>query len=159
METVTIAASEDLGVETPQSLDQNWLYKIAVLADRIARHTAQIAADAGDLNLSQWRVLVAIADQAGRTASDVVDLTPMDKGIVSRAVTFLVAEGHLRRERSDKDARRTHLFLTPSGEALYQQISERLVASGAGPQDVLPSRDTKRLLGLIDSALAAYPTV
>ena len=139
------------------SLEENWLYKIAVLADRISRHTGQIAAEAGGLNLSQWRVLAAIADQDGRTASEVVELTPMDKGIVSRAVTHLVAQGHLRRKTSSKDARRSHLYLTASGRDIYTRISDRLEASGAGAETLLSAEESRQLLTLIDTSLSRYP--
>jgi DNA-binding MarR family transcriptional regulator len=140
-------------------LEQNWLYKVAVLADRIARHTSQLATEAGGLNLSQWRVLVAIADRQGRTASEVVELTPMDKGIVSRAVTALVARGHLRRQASETDARRTHLYLTETGQAVYDRISTELQSSGAHPDDVLKRTDITALNHLIDEALSSYPAL
>ncbi|MEM7729604.1 MAG: MarR family winged helix-turn-helix transcriptional regulator [Pseudomonadota bacterium] len=141
----------------PSSLERNWLYKLAVLSDRIARHTGQVAARMADLNLSQWRVLVAIADRDGRFASEVVDLTPMDKGIVSRAVNHLVARGHLLRRPSPHDARRAHLHLTPEGLRVFELISGELLRSGAASETLLPPRDADRLGQLIDAVLDVYP--
>lgn len=59
-------------------------YQLVVLADKIDRRTAKIARERGDLSLSQWRVMAAVAGKAGTTARDVVAATPMDKGIVSQ---------------------------------------------------------------------------
>ena len=73
-------------------LDHYWPYQIAVLSDRIARRTTRIVKEHG-LNLSQWRVLAAVAEQPGRTAVEVVRITPMDKGIVSRATRGLLDLG------------------------------------------------------------------
>ena len=98
-----------------------WPYLVAVLADRVARRITRIVKVHG-LNLSQWRVLAAVADVPGRSSTEVVSLTPMDKGVVSRAGRVLVDRGLLRREASASDARWRHLYLTPAGEALYAEI-------------------------------------
>ena len=102
-------------------LDRYWPYQITVLADRIARRTSRIVKDHG-LNLSQWRVLAAIAESPGRTSVEVVTVTPMDKGIVSRATKGLLAMSLVRREASQVDGRISHLFLTDQGSRLYQSL-------------------------------------
>ena len=102
-------------------LDRYWPYQITVLADRIARRTARIVKDHG-LNLSQWRVLAAIAESPGRTSVEVVTVTPMDKGIVSRATKALLTMGLIRREASQIDGRISHLYLTEPGRRLYQSL-------------------------------------
>lgn len=155
--TQTMDTSNDSPAGRETSLEQDWLYKLAVLSDRIARHTGKVAADVAGLNLSQWRVLVAIADREGRSASEVVELTPMDKGIVSRAVTHLVARGHLLRRQSQTDARRTHLFLTTEGRIVFDSISEELRNSGSAGDDLLAQHDAARMRCLIDSVLSRYP--
>ena len=69
-----------------------WPYLVAVLSDRVARRITRIVKAHG-LNLSQWRVLAAVADVPGRSSTEVVSLTPMDKGVVSRAGRVLVVHG------------------------------------------------------------------
>lgn len=103
-------------------LDTYWPYQIVVLADIISRRTAAIVKEQADLNLSQWRVLAAIAEKPGRTAVEVVQMTPMDKGIVSRATKALLEAGLVRREASQADGRVSHLFLTGPGQALYSRL-------------------------------------
>lgn len=124
-------------------LDEYWPYQVTVLADLIARRTAMIVKREAGLNLSQWRVLAAIAERPGRTAAEVVAMTPMDKGIVSRATKALLAAGLLIRQASQDDGRVSHLFLTEKGEALYQTLRPHVEAvarsanalMGPGEQD------------------------
>ena len=108
-------------------LDQFWPYQVTVLADRVARRTGKIAKEYG-LNLSQWRVLAAVAEVPGRTSMDVVTITPMDKGIVSRATKALLEMGLVRREASQSDGRISHLHLTPEGDTLYQTLIPQIAA-------------------------------
>jgi len=142
---------------SPLKLDASWTYKLTVLADRVARHSAAIASDVGGLNLSQWRVLAAVADAEGRTSSQVVALTPMDKGIVSRAVASLVQQGLLRREASEQDGRKAHLHMTREGRALYDAIRSRRQESGADGEGVLPKAAAQILLQTLDQLIAEYP--
>lgn len=107
-------------------LDQFWPYQAVVLADLISRLTLTIVKEYSQLNLSQWRVLAAIADQGGRTAAQVVAVTPMDKGIVSRAVASLIELGMLEKRIDSEDRRRATLHMTASGKQNYQTISNQL---------------------------------
>ena len=100
-------------------LTEYWPYQITVLADRIARRTSRVVKEHG-LNLSQWRVMAAVAEVPGRTSVEVVTVTPMDKGIVSRATKALLSMGLLRREASQLDGRISHLFLTDAGMQRYR---------------------------------------
>jgi DNA-binding MarR family transcriptional regulator len=123
----------DHASETPvrYNLDSNWVFSVAVLADQVARRVANIVSEVSDLNLSHWRVLAAVADKAGRTASDVVDLTPMDKGVVSRAVKHLSDTGLVERHACASDGRLSYLFMTDEGYLTYERIVTALRARGA----------------------------
>lgn len=137
-------------------LDDSWIYKVSVIADRIARRIAHIASRVGDLNLSQWRVLAAIGDQDGRTASQVVELTPMDKGIVSRAVASLVAQNYLKREASSTDGRLSHLYMTASGRKVFDAIVAELDATGANGDALLSGQDRAAFLATLDQLMTDY---
>jgi len=147
-----VPANDELSFE----LDESWIYKVSVIADRIARRISQIAARVGDLNLSQWRVLAAIGDQDGRTASQVVELTPMDKGIVSRAVASLVAQGYLKREASNRDGRLSHLYMTASGRKIFEAIVAELDATGAKGDALLDGEDRALFLATLDRLIRDY---
>jgi len=53
-------------------LETYWPYQAVVLADLVSRHTNSILKLHGSLNLSQWRVLAAIANRPGCTSAQVV---------------------------------------------------------------------------------------
>ena len=107
-------------------LDAFWPYHVIVLADQISRHTASVTKAEAGLNLSQWRVLAAVADKPGRTAAEVAMMTPMDKTIVSRAVSSLIDMGVINKSASHDDKRRFSLSITPEGADIYEKISKRL---------------------------------
>ena len=125
-------------------LDQFWPYQVTVLADRIARRTSRIVKERG-LNLSQWRVMAAIAERPGRTSVDVVTVTPMDKGIVSRATKALLEMGFVRREASQSDGRLSHLHLTDAGAALYAEVIPNIQVMAQWADDRLTPSRLKRL--------------
>lgn len=106
-------------------LSEFWPYQAAVLSDLVGQHTLSIIRNY-DLNLSQWRVLAAIGDVPGCTSAQVVTVTPMDKGIVSRAVASLTERDLVTKTTDPDDKRRAALHLTKTGTVLYTDISETL---------------------------------
>ena len=109
-------------------LGQYWPYQATVLARLVSKHTSSVIKRHGDLNLSQWRVLAAVAEKDGRTSAEVVAVTPMDKGIVSRAAASLIDEGLLRKKNDLGDKRRSRLLMTKPGRKIYQAIRKDLMA-------------------------------
>ena len=107
-------------------LDEFWPYQAVVLADQISRYTLGIVREAAELNLSQWRVLAAIAEEPGRTAAQVTALTPMDKTIVSRAVSSLIALGLVTKMSDASDKRCSSLSATGPGKDIYVKVARRL---------------------------------
>lgn len=138
-------------------LDSYWPYQVTVLADLISRRTAEIVRREGDLNLSQWRVLAAIAERPGRTAVEVVAMTPMDKGIVSRATKALLLAGLLVREASQVDGRVSHLYLTEKGDALYQRLRPHVEAVAQAASAVLAPSDQTEFCTLVRQLADAMP--
>ncbi|MEP3891644.1 MAG: MarR family winged helix-turn-helix transcriptional regulator [Hellea sp.] len=108
------------------TLDNFWPYQAVVLADQISRYTLSVVRAEADLNLSQWRVLAAIAEKPGRTAANVTAITPMDKTIVSRAVSSLIEAGLVIKAVDSGDKRRSSLSATASGQSIYANIAAKL---------------------------------
>ncbi|MBC6403753.1 MAG: winged helix-turn-helix transcriptional regulator [Hyphomonadaceae bacterium] len=131
--------------DIPIRLDDFWPYQVTVLADMITRHTTELVKTHSDLNLSKWRVLAAIADRPARSAAEVVAMTPMDKGIVSRATASLVQDGLVKKRADPKDRRRSRLYLTVKGKHQYEKVSRAMLAA---LDPVLPgeafNRDVRR---------------
>lgn len=132
-------------VNAPIDLEDFWPYQLAVLADMVNKHTLSILKSESGLNLSQWRVLVAVAEVPGRSAAEVVALTPMDKGIVSRAASTLVENGLLRKESDPADKRRSELFVTDAGQDAYDAITALLWSPYMARNDHKALNDTLHL--------------
>ena len=137
-------------------LDHFWPYQVTVLADRIARRTTRIVKEHG-LNLSQWRVLAAVAEVPGRTAVEVVRITPIDKGIVSRATRGLLDLDLLRRQASQTDGRLSHLFLTEAGDALYKTLAPQVEAIAQGVADTLDAAEQQQLTDTLRELVRIIP--
>jgi len=126
------------------TLDDFWPYQAVVLADQISRYTLSVVRAEADLNLSQWRVLAAVAEAPGRTAAQVTAITPMDKTIVSRAVNSLIDIGFITKISDTSDKRRSSLSTTTSGEAVYAKVAKHLNANLI--TDTAPSKDFTDML-------------
>lgn len=107
-------------------LDDFWPYQVVVLADQISRHTLSVVREQSDLNLSQWRVLAAVAGKPGRSAAEVTSVTPMDKTIVSRAVASLIETNLIQKSPTTRDKRRHALSTTEAGLVIYSNVSKEL---------------------------------
>ena len=115
--------------QTPHAhitLDDFWPYQAVVLADQISRYTLSLVRTEANLNLSQWRVLAAVAEEPGRTAAQVTAITPMDKTIVSRAVSSLITLGLISKTSDASDKRRSSLSTTPKGQDIYVKVAQHL---------------------------------
>jgi DNA-binding MarR family transcriptional regulator len=138
-------------------LETYWPYQLTVLADRVSRRTTRVVKEKADLNLSQWRVLAAIAEEPGRTAIDVVTVTPMDKGIVSRGTKTLLEMGLILREASQDDGRVSHLYLTKQGQALYQRLIPEVEAVLTRAYSVMSLEEQKKLGFFLGQLLTVIP--
>lgn len=140
----------------PLNLDTDWTYKVAVLSHLAAKRMSDVVREVSDLNLSQWRVLAAVADKSGRTSKDVVSVTPMDKGLVSRAVSALVESGMLERRASANDGRLSHLHMTDEGARAYTAIVDALNTRNETLGDALSTAQDKEFIATLDKLISAY---
>ncbi len=115
-----MAVKSDL---SPIALDDFAPYQISVMAEGLARRMSLIVREAGGLSLTQWRVLAAVAEQPGRSANEIVAVTPMDKAIVSRAVKRLLDMALITRRASRSDGRLSHIHLTAKGRRIYERLA------------------------------------
>lgn len=140
----------------PLRLEESWIYKIAVLADVVARTIAPIVYRVSGLNLSQWRVIAAVADRPGCTATEVVSITPMDKGLVSRAVRTLVDREIITKQSSEKDGRAIFLRLTAEGERIYREIVKEVDKQNASGRNLLDVEDQAQFHSLLNLVLNRF---
>src|SRR5438067_13809635 len=85
----------------------------------LARLARMLERGAGDLSLSQFRVL-AMVDEGGERASQLADRLAVAKPTITAVVDGLVERGYLKRTADCDDRRATKITLTAAGKkALY----------------------------------------
>ena len=94
----------------------------------MTRAVAQVYMRRFSLSAPEWRTMAVLGRYGAMTANSVVERTAMDKVRVSRAVTRLLAAGHITRRSDPEDRRRAILDLTPVGDGIYRQIVPRALA-------------------------------
>ncbi len=139
-----------------RNLDDDWAYKVTVLADLVYRRVSTIVQHNSGLNISQWRVMAAVADKEGRSASQVADMTPMDKGIVSRAVSTMVEKGILERRACSRDGRLSLLYLTDEGKDLHSKLTKAMADDGADGLQLLDVESDTKFLRMLNEVIDKY---
>lgn len=97
-------------------------FRLSVLSNRISSAVARLYEDRFDLKLPEWRIMAILGRNPNLTASQIVDVSRMDKVAISRAVKRLVEMGRLTATGDPDDARRQRLNLSDEGWKIYEQI-------------------------------------
>lgn len=102
----------------------------------------------------QFTVLMAADAHDGRSQTELVQMTGIDRSTLADLVARLMAQGYLQRKRSKEDARTNSIRLTPIGKKMLKQAQ-------AGAEEVdrqmlaaLPAAERKSLIESL-TALAA----
>ncbi|MEQ9436955.1 MarR family winged helix-turn-helix transcriptional regulator [Hyphomonas sp.] len=97
-------------------------YRLSVLSNTVSGRIADLYDREFGLSVWQWRVMAVLGENAGITATQISQVTAMDKVAVSRAVSGLIDSGHVSRKASPADGRRSILSLTAKGKGIYDKI-------------------------------------
>lgn len=107
----------------------------------------------------QFTVLMAADAHDGRSQTELVQMTGIDRSTLADLVARLLAQGYLQRKRSKDDARTNSIRLTPIGKKMLKQAQ-------AGAEEVdkqllaaLPSTDRKSLLECLATLAAEMDKV
>lgn len=79
----------------------------------------------GEVSLSEARVLYEIAHGDGLLAADLVKILAMDFGYLSRILALFEKRGWIKRERSETDARKSHVLLTAKGRKVFATLNQQ----------------------------------
>lgn len=104
----------------PTPLSQLLTYRIARLHMALDAQASAVLGDAAGISLAQWRLLVVLGSSQARSARDLVRMTRMDAGFVSRTLRHLEREGLVRMHRPDTDRRVLVVEMTRKGNETYR---------------------------------------
>ena len=101
------------------------------------------------INLTDWRILLTVADAPGTSAQALAEYCGLDKMTVSRAVCNLEAQGRVVRQGNETDRRMRHLYLTDAGWSVYDAIVASAMAREAELSKALTSAEVSRFKALL----------
>ena len=133
-------------------------YRLSVLSNTISRGIAELYDREFGLSIWQWRVMAVLGDSPGISATEIGQRTAMDKVAVSRAISGMIDGGLIERKTSQSDGRRSELYLTASGQEIYEEIVPLALSAEqelVSTLSELEQEELSRLLGKL--ATAASP--
>jgi DNA-binding MarR family transcriptional regulator/GNAT superfamily N-acetyltransferase len=97
-------------------------------------------------SLGEARVLYEIASRRAPTASDIARALELDAGYLSRLLRKFERRGLIRRKASARDARQTHLSLSPRGRRAYAPLERRSQRDAAAMLERMAPADRSCLI-------------
>jgi len=129
-------------------------YRLSVLSGAWGVASERFYRKRFGLALREWRALAVLSglDRRGEgaPASEVVRLTSVEKGGVSRALACLEQRGLVTRSWSDQDGRRANVRLTASGRALLRRLTPEALGRQATLASALTPSERKTFFELLE---------
>lgn len=116
-------------------------YKLAVVANRLSQSIGALFEQRFGIQIPEWRILMALHSFGPLAPNEVVDITSMDKGRVSRAQRRLVELELVAASGDPRDKRRLVLFLTRKGTSICEAIIPEARQTEAWFLSVLSERE------------------
>lgn len=104
------------------SLDDFIPYKLSVVANRVSQSIGRLFETQFNLQMPEWRILIALYAYGTLSFIEVVERTSMDKARVSRALRRLVDLKMITVQNDPKDGRRIFLSITRDGAKMCKSI-------------------------------------
>ena len=125
-------------------------YRLHRVHAKLNSQATRILEEIAGLSLTQWRIVALVGSMPGATSTDLVRLSGIDKGLFSRKLKTLVAEGLIRSGEGATDSRVHPLSLTRSGQALYDRVLPVMQARQTRLQSVLEGDEYSVLMGALE---------
>ena len=125
-------------------------YRLSLLTNTVSQGIASGYQRDHELTVTEWRILAVLGRFPGRTASEVVERTAMDKVAISRAVKSLMERGLLTRKTDSFDRRRRLLYIS---EGPGMQVLEEVVPTAQSYEQALLGALSKTERNHLDNLL------
>lgn len=127
------------------SLNDFITFRLSVLQPKLAKFAAGLVQDHADIRLPEWRVLALLNERGPMASHEIIDVTGIDKGLLSRTVKVLERAGYVIPQRPKENRRMLRLTLSDSG---HDVVEKTMPAMRAHQQDMLDalSDDERTLL-------------
>jgi DNA-binding MarR family transcriptional regulator len=136
-------------------LDSSLFFKLVRIVNLTARPFHDSVSRQHHLTLNEWRVMVVLASHPGLPASEVADITGLDKMSVSRALAGLQKHDRLLRKNDPVDQRKTRLSLSAAGQRLFVKIGAQAKLREAELFAGVSAGELKQTNATLDKLIAA----
>ena len=133
--TATLTAAKRAAKPTPRrvsvkrpnlgpmgKLDDFIPYKLSVVANRVSQSIGRLFETRYNIQIPEWRIIMALYAYGDLVFNEVVEQTSMDKARVSRAQRRLVDLDMIETFGDPEDGRKVILSITPTGAKLCEDI-------------------------------------
>jgi len=120
-------------------------YLISRAASRLGALKDQILTEFG-LGLTEWRVLIVLADEDGKSITDLSKITLTEISTLSRQLDAMEQRGLVQKRRARVNARTVTVNITPKGLDLYRRTIpaeieyDKMLLRGISAKDVAAAR-------------------
>jgi DNA-binding MarR family transcriptional regulator len=136
------------------ALDDFIPFKLAVVANRVSQSIGHLFETQFNLQIPEWRILMALYAYGDLLFNEVVDKTAMDKARVSRAQRRLVDLNMITLSDDPTDGRKVILALTPTGVKRCAEILPEAAEREAWFLAALDDDEHRQLDVILDKLLA-----
>jgi len=109
-----------------------------------------------DITTEQWVILDGLHHNDGATQNQLANASFKNAPTVSRIIDLLCKKGYTERRVSNKDKRKSHIFLTDLGREVYQTAVPGIVALREKGWHNLSDDDYEQFLRIINQVYTNY---
>ena len=128
-------------------------FKLAVVANRVSQSIGHLFETRFDLQIPEWRILMALYAYGRLPFYELVERTSMDKARVSRAQRRLVDLRMIETEVDPGDARKLLLTITTEGARICKRILPEAAAREAWYMAALTEEEHHQLDAILDKLM------
>lgn len=147
--------SDDTDTDTP--LQDLLTYRISRLHARLNAHASGLLAEVAGISLVQWRVLVMLDAIGPSAAVEMVRLSAIDKGQLSRTVKIMQSDGLIVVAPGTETWRSPKLEMTQKGREIFERTRPIMRARQSHLTTAFPPEKRAALfeaLSLLDQAVS-----
>jgi DNA-binding MarR family transcriptional regulator len=128
-------------------------YKLSVVANRVSQSVGRLFETQFNIQVPEWRIMMALYAYDSLVFNEVVEQTSMDKARVSRAQRRLVDLELITSVNDPRDGRRVILGLTRKGEKMCADILPQAAEREAWYLAVLDPEEHRQLDVILDKLM------
>jgi len=132
------------------SLNEFITFRLSVLQPKLAKFAAALVQDQADIRLPEWRVLALLNERGPMASHEIIDVTGIDKGLLSRTVKVLERSGYVIPQRPKENRRMLRLTLSDSGHEIIEKTMPAMKAHQQDMLDALTEEERSTLFEIFD---------